>query len=468
MGKTLFKNARAIITCNDDEAVLYGHDLLVEGKEIRAIGKGLSPEGATVIDASRHFIYPGLINTHHHFFQAFVRNLTTIDRPNLPIVDWLREIYQVFVHIDEEAVYYASLICMAELAKHGCTTALDHQYCYTPTAGGHTVDRQMDAAGQFGIRFCAARGTNTRPEAEGSTIPAGMLETTEGYLADCERLIARYHDGGRLATRRIVLAPCQPINCRPETFTETLRLAREKGVYMHTHLGEGENNVMLSRFGKRSLAWCEEIGFLGPDVLIAHGRETLPEEYTLLAATSTGISHCPAPVMIGGSEVLDIRAMRAAGIPLSLACDGCATNDGSNLLDSMRLAYLLQTFHSKQRGGCVRPYEILRMATRGGAAMLGMDSWAGMLQAGSAADLFLIDTGRLGLAGAPHDPASLLPRVGYTDPVALTMVDGRIVWQDGAFPGIDEEALAAKAEEVCTRVLRDKCEVFAPFRRPPA
>lgn len=299
-------------------------------------------------------------------FQAFVRNLMTIDRPGLTLMQWLDDIYKVFVRIDGDVIFYASAACMADLIKHGCTCSVDHQYCYTPATGKQGVDRQMEAARLMGFRFVAARGTNTLPRWKGSTIPDEMCETTAEYLDDCQRLLALYHDPEPFSMRQIVLAPCQPINCTEETFLETIRLARSAGVHMHTHLCEGENSSMVRRFGVRSLEWCRRIGFVGSDIWLAHGRETLPEEYALLAENHMGISHCPAPTMLGGSEILDIPGMRKAGIPISLGVDGCATNDGSNMLDTLRLAYLMQTFLSKKRGGCPSPYEMLKLATVGG------------------------------------------------------------------------------------------------------
>ena len=220
---------------------------------------------------------------------------------------------------------------------------------------------------------------------------------------------------------------------------------------------------MVRRFGVRSLEWCRRTGFVGSDIWLAHGRETLPEEYPLLAESGMGISHCPAPTMLGGSEILDIPGMRKAGIPISLGVDGCATNDGSNMLDTLRLSYLMQTFLSKQRGGCPSPYDMLKLATAGGADMIGRPE-LGRLTAGKAADLFMIDTRRLEYAGALHDPASMLAKLGVTSNVWLTMINGRIVYQDGHLTGVDETKLLYEGEQVCTHVLRDTCDAFAPYR----
>lgn len=463
MKKILIKNARAIVSCDREDRVYWDSDVLIRGPEIIAIGQGLIDPDAEVLDARNKFIYPGLINTHHHFFQTFVRNLITIDYPNMLVVEWLDKIYRIFQKVDSDVIYYSSLTAMADLIKHGCTCAFDHQYCYTTSTGKTPVDRQMDAARLLGIRYHAGRGTNTLPRSEGSTIPEDMRETTEEFLADCQRLIETYHDGNRFSMAQIVMAPCQPINCYPETFIETVKMARAHGVRMHTHLGEGENSIMLERFGKRTLDWCEEIGFVGEDVWFAHNWEVLPEEYERLAKHGSGISHCPGPAVLGGFPILDIKALNEAGVLVSLGCDGSATNDSSSLLDSLRIAYLMQTYHSKDRGGSVSAYDMLRTATVNGARTLGRPD-LGSLEPGKAADLFMIRTDKLELTGALHDPANLLARVGVTGPVDLTMCNGEVIYADGKLRGVDETELASLGEAVCTRVIRTDCEAFRDFQ----
>ncbi len=276
---TLIRNASAIVSCDANDSIHYEADMLISGPEILSIGKNLQGNADTIIDGRGKFVYPGLVNTHHHFFQTFFRNLAAIDYPNMSVLDWIGEIYQLFKYVDEQVIYYSSLVAMADLLKHGATTVFDHQYCYPRAAGKNLVDRQMQAAAQLGLRYHAGRGANTLPASAGGNVPDEMVESTDEFIRDCERLIDKYHDPRPFSTRQIVIAPCQPINCRKETFIESIRLAREKGVYLHTHLGEGENEPMLGRWGKRTLAWCEEIGFTGEDVWVAHGWELTPEEY---------------------------------------------------------------------------------------------------------------------------------------------------------------------------------------------
>lgn len=461
--KYLIKNAKAIVTCDSQDRVWKDCDLLVEGPAITAIGKDLSPEGAQIIDASGKFVYPGLINTHHHFFQTFVRNLITIDYPSLTVMDWIDKIYRIFRMIDNDVIYYSTLTSFADLIKHGCTCAFDHQYCYTTKTGKEPVDRQMEAAKLLGIRYHAGRGSNTLPREEGSSIPEEMRETTAEFLKDCERLAAAYHDPKPFSMSQIVMAPCQPINCYADTFIDTVPLARQLGLRMHTHLGEGETDGIVARYGKRTLEWCREIGFIGEDVWYAHCWELQPEEHKVLAEYKTGVSHCPSPAILGGFPILNMKSMQEAGVCISLGCDGSATNDSSNMLDAMRIAYLMQAYYNKERGGSVTAYDILKMATIEGAKTLGRPD-LGSLEKGKAADLFLVDTDKLEFAGALHDPKNFLPRVGVTGPVWMTMINGRVVYQNGELTGVDEQKLAADGEAVCTKVIRNASSAYDPFR----
>lgn len=458
--KKLIKNAQAIVTCDEKDTVYRDADILIDGQEIIEIGKNLSPDGADeVIDAKNKFVYPGLVNTHHHFFQTFVRNTVKVDYPNMTVPQWLDHIYPVFKLINQDVIYYSSLTAMADLLKHGCTTAFDHQYCYTTNSGKETVDRQMEAAELLGIRYTAGRGTNTLPRSEGSTMPEEMLETTDEFIKDCQRIIETYHDPKKFSKRQIVVAPCQPMNCYKDTFVESIKLARSENVHLHTHLGEGENEVIQQRWGIRSLDWCEKIDFVGEDVWIAHGWELQDDELDRLAGYQTGISHCPAPAVLGGFPILNFNKLLDKGVLVSLGCDGSATNDSSNLLDSLRMAYLMQAFYSKERGGCVQPYELLKMATINGAKTLGRTD-IGSLEKGKAADLFMIDTSNLEFTGMWHDPANLLSRGGVTGPTWMTMVGGDVVSKEGHLVGIDEEKLAYEGEKVCTNVLRNHCDAF--------
>jgi len=458
--RVLIQNAKAIVSCDQNDTIYKDANILIEGQKIVSIGKNLSTEGVVqIIDGKDKFVYPGLINTHHHFFQTFVRNTIKVDYPNMTVPEWLDRIYPVFQRIDNDIIYFSALTAMGDLLKHGCTTAFDHQYLYSKASGKENVDRQMEAAELLGIRYHAGRGTNTLPKSKGSTMPNDMLESTDEFLSDCQRLIEKYHDPSTFSKRQIVVAPCQPINSYKDTFVESVKLARSYGVRLHTHLGEGENEIIQNRWGMRSLRWCEEIDFIGEDVWLAHGWEMMPEELDCLAKAGTGISHCPAPAVLGGFPIIDLKMFKEKSVLVSLGCDGSATNDSSNLLDSLRMAFLMQAYHSKQRGGSISSYELLKIATVNGAKTLGRTD-IGSLEADKAADLFMIDTTALELTGTHHDPANLLARVGVTGPTYLTMVGGEVVSKQGKLIRVNEAELSRKGEEICTRVLRNTTDAF--------
>jgi len=453
----LIKEAAAVIIGDPDKRVLYDTDILIDGPQIRKIGRNLS-QGLRlgtyeIIDGRSFFVYPGLVNTHHHFFQAFVRNNVWLDWSVLSVPEWIETIYPFFAAMPPEAIFYTSLISMTDLVKHGCTTAFDHQYCYPERAGKELVDRQMEAAHLMGMRFHAGRGANTLPVKDGSALPEALIEDTDTFLKDCDRLVSTYHNPDRFSMRQIVAAPCQPLNCLKETFSETAAFARERGILMHTHLGEGEDAAMEERYGTRSLKWCRSAGFLGPDVWIAHGWDLQEYEIELLAESSTGLSHCPAPIMLGGFNVPDIPLMHAKGVRIGLGCDGQASNDSSNLLETLRLSYLLQMLRAGSRDYPVpEPADFLRFAASGGASLLGRDD-IGMLLPSMAADMFLVNVDRLEYIGALHDPASLPVKVGISGTVDMTIINGRIVYKDGRFTGFDERKAVEAAKKECMEVM---------------
>ena len=457
MTGTLFKSCDAIVTCDDLGTVHRNVDMLVSENRIARIEPEISLDalapGTDVVNAEGHFIYPGLVNTHHHFFQCFVRNNADLDWTKLTVIEWLDRIYPIFSRLDEECFYHSSVAAIGELIKHGCTTAFDHQYNFPRQAGKNIVDRQFEAAELFGMRFHAGRGGNTLPKSEGSTIPDEMRETTDEFISDCERLIDSYHDSGELSMRQVAIAPCQPVNSYKETFVESIRLARDKGVLLHSHVGEGESEVIRQRTGKRTVDWCEEIGFVGKDVWLAHCWELTSEEISSMARTGTGVAHCPEPVYLVGAEVTPVPEMEAKSVRISIGADGAASNDNSNLMHCIHSAYMLQALVASTRNHQVPdPKRFLHYATRGGADVLHRSA-LGMLSPGMAADLFAVDTRKVEFVGTRHDPESLIAKVGIACDVDLTMINGQIVWRNGEFPGLDEQQLAAEANAHVSRVV---------------
>ena len=411
MSAILIKNASAIVTMDNNESVISNGNILINGSRIEAVGDtpNITYTPDEVLDATGCYIYPGLVNTHHHLYQTFTRNLPQVQ--NMELFDWLKTLYEIWRGLDNEAVYHSSLTGMGELIKYGCTTCMDHHYVFPKEGSDEFIDMQFSAAEALGIRFYATRGSMSLGRSSGGLPPDDLVQNMDTILYDCERLVKKYHNSEEFSMRQIGLAPCSPFSVTPELLKESAGLARRLGVRLHTHLAEtrDEEGFCLSKYNKRPLAYMESNGWLGSDVWYAHGIYFNDEELKLLAKTKTGVAHCPASNMKLSSGVCQVPRMLELGVPLGLAVDGSASNDNSNLLAEIRAAYLLHrlSYSSNAPTG----YDILKFATRGGAELLGRND-IGSLEPGKAADLFILDTNLLELVGTEFDPKNILATVG--------------------------------------------------------
>ncbi len=451
MDKLLLKNIRALITCDREDRVLQNCDMLIEGGVIARIGPDLPvPEGCEVLSGAHMLCYPGLINTHHHLYQYFSRNLPAVQ--NMELFDWLRALYEVWKNLDRDVVRYSSLAALGELLKNGCTTCFDHHYVFPRQAGDLLIDEQFAAAEELGMRLHASRGSMDLSKKDGGLPPDSVVQTVDEILRDSARLIDAYHDPSFGATRQIALAPCSPFSVSGELMKQSALLAREKGVRLHTHLAETKDEVdyTLSRFGMRPLDYMESLGWTGPDVWYAHGIHFNDGEIRRLAASGTGVAHCPVSNMKLSSGVARIPDMLREGVRVGLAVDGSASNDGSNMQEEIRVGFLLHRLAWGDRAPS--GYDMLKLATKGSASLLGRDD-IGSLEAGKCADLLLIDGRRLELVGASLDPRGMLGTVGVKGGVDYTIVAGKIVVREGRLANIEEEKLAARANEAVERYL---------------
>ena len=449
MSSVLIKNAQAIVTVDPQDRVLYNANILIEDNVIRYVGNE-QQDADRVIDASHCYVYPGLVNTHHHLYQTFTRNLPQVQK--MELFPWLVTLYEIWRGLDEACVYYSALTGMGELLKYGCTTCMDHHYIFPKTGSDTFIDQQFRAAEALGIRFHATRGSMSRGKSDGGLPPDDLVQTVDAILRDSERLVKKFHDPAPFSMRQVALAPCSPFSVTSDLLRESAVLARELGVRLHTHLCEtkDEENFCLEAVGQRPLDYMASCGWLGGDVWFAHGIHFNDEELKLLADTGTGVAHCPVSNMKRASGVCRAPEMLELGVPVGLAVDGSASNDGSNLMAEIRTAYLLHRLHSSEKAPT--GYDLLKMATKGSAAVLGRTD-IGSLEAGKAADLFLLDVDLLELAGAKKDPACLLGTVGYGRPAKLVMVNGRVVAEDGRLLGVDEEEVRDRAWELADALL---------------
>lgn len=444
MAKSIFiRNIQHLITCDTEDNVYKNVNMLIKDGSIQYIGEEDFPADE-VIDGSHLLVYPGLINTHHHLYQIFTRNLPQVQ--NMELFPWLITLYEIWKNLNSDVIYYTSLIGMGELLKNGCTTCFDHHYVF-PNESDGLIDAQFSAASELGIRMHASRGSMSLSKKDGGLPPDTVVQNVDEILRDSERLIDKYHDNSKYSMRQIALAPCSPFSVTEDLLVESAKLARDKGVRLHTHLAEtlDEENYMLNRFGLRPLEYMEKVGWIGKDVWFAHGIHFNDRELKLLAETKTGVAHCPVSNMKLSSGIARIPEMLKMDIPVGLAVDGSASNDGSNLLEEMRIAYLLHRLNSSQKAPS--GYDILKIATSGSARVLGRND-IGSLSVGMAADFFMIDSRRIELVGALYDPKSVLSTVGFKQSVDYTVVAGEIVVRDGKLTNIDEEKLCREGNQL--------------------
>lgn len=449
MSTLLIKNLRSLITCDDADRIVNDTDLLIKDGVIAMIGGAVPQQADEVIDGSGMLCYPGLINTHHHLYQIFSRNLPQVQ--GMELFDWLRALYEIWKNLDEDVIHLSSLVGLAELMKTGCTTCFDHHYVF-PQGAGDLIGAQFAAAERLGIRMHASRGSMSLSQKDGGLPPDSVVQSVDDILDDSQRLIRAYHDPSFGSMRQIVLAPCSPFSVTAHLMKQSAALARSYGVRLHTHLCEtrDEERFTIEKFGMRPFEYMKSVDFVGPDVWYAHGIHFNDDELLELARTGTGVAHCPISNMKLASGVARIPDMLRLGVPVGLAVDGSASNDGSNLLEEMRVCYLLHrlTYSSTAPSG----YDVLKMATRGSARLLGRSD-IGQLTQGKCADLFLIDSRRIELAGACLDPGNVLGTVGVKGAVDYTVVGGRVTVRHGKLVHLDEERLSYEANNKVSEYL---------------
>jgi cytosine/adenosine deaminase-related metal-dependent hydrolase len=424
--------------------------VLIDGRQIAAVGAaGDLPRTADrIIEGRGLVVLPGLVNTHHHFFQTLTRNLPAAQDAKL--FDWLKIHYPIWAGMTPEAIAVSTRIAIAELMRSGCTTGSDHTYIWP---NGSRLDDQIEVAVEMGFRFHAARGSMSVGESQGGLPPDRIVENEAAILADSRRLIESYHQPERLGMVRIVLAPCSPFSVSPDLMRESVALARAYGVHVHTHLAETRDEESFCRqvFGKSPVELAEHLDWAGPDVWHAHMVHPHPDEIRRLGTSQTGVAHCPSSNMRLASGVAPLQELRAAGARVGLGVDGSASNDGSHLLAEARQAMLLQrVVHGP---GALGAREALRLATRGGAEVLGRDD-IGQLAPGMAADVIAYRTDTVAMAGgAVHDPAAALV---FCQPpnVELSIIDGRIRIERGEFADLDLEPVVGRHNAIASALVR--------------
>ena len=447
----LLKDIYHLATMNDAGDRLAGVDILVEGNSISLVEASIDPpRGAHVIDCSSMLVLPGLVNLHHHFYQTLQRNVPPAQ--NQKLFDWLATLYNIWEGLSVDAVRASTRLACAELLLTGCTMASDQMYVFPSGVHEELIDVEVEGARELGIRFHPTRGSMSRGRSQGGLPPDSVVQTEADILKDSARLVEHHHDPEPFAMTRIALAPCSPFSVTDRLMVETAEFARDKGVLLHTHLAEtaDETEYCLETYGKRPLAVMEKLGWVGRDVWFAHGVHFESDELALLAETGTGIAHCPTSNMRLSSGVANLPEMLGKGVRVGLGVDGSASNDTSDMLGELRSCLLVQLLtHGPD---AVSAERVVRLATRGGADILGRDE-TGSIEVGKAADIIAIDMSRLGYAGAFSDPLAAVVYAGLDHRVDYTIVNGEIAVDRGKLVTGDEEEIAATANEASVRML---------------
>ena len=452
MTSLLIQHARLVVTMNDADTRISDGGIYIQDNVIRQVGPSdtltLERPADVTIDASDMVILPGLINTHHHFYQTLTRNLPAAQ--NADLFTWLRVHYPIWARMTPEAIMVSTQTAIAELMLSGCTTSSDHTYLWP---NGARLDHQIEAAREMGFRFHAARGSMSVGESQGGLPPDSVVEDEPTILRDSQRVIEEYHDANRYSMLRVALAPCSPFSVSPNLMRESIALARAYGVHCHTHLAEtlDEAAFCAETYHRTPVELAEDLGWVGEDVWHAHMAHPSEDEITRLGGTHTGIAHCPTSNMRLASGIAPLHALRQAGARVGLGVDGSASNDGSNLLAEARQALLLHRVMGDP--AAITAYEAVRLATRGGAAVLGRDD-IGMLAPGMAADVIGYRLDTLALAGgAIHDPLAALV---FCQPpqVNLSVINGRVRVQDGQLLDFDQQTLIARHNALATALVR--------------
>ena len=450
MASILIRDALVVVTMDDERREIAGGSVLVRDGVIEAVGADLPELRAdevidAVIDAGGCVVTPGLVNTHHHLFQSLTRAVPS--GQDALLFGWLEALYPIWARMGPDEVRAATALGLAELALSGCSLSSDHLYLYP---NGVRLEDTIEAASMIGLRFHPTRGAMSIGRSQGGLPPDELVETEAEILKDSSRVIDSFHDARPGSMLRIGLAPCSPFSVSRELMRDVAILAREKGVMLHTHLAENDEDVAYSlhHFGCRPGQYALELGWTGADVWHVHCVKLDATEIGLFARTRTGVAHCPCSNCRLGSGIAPVRAMRDTGVKVGLGVDGSASNDAAHLLAEARQAMLLQRVANGADAMAAR--EALEIATLGGAQVLGRDD-CGQLAVGQRADLAIWDVAGIEAAGA-WDPVAALVLCGPLE-VRDLLVEGRPVVAGGRLATVEEGHVLEDARRALGRLM---------------
>jgi len=457
MTTLLIKHAY-IVTMDDHQREISDGGLFIRDGFLEQVGETsqLPQTADEVLDLEGHIVLPGLVNTHHHFYQTLTRAVPAVQDANL--FHWLTTLYPIWTRMSPEDIFTSTQTALAELALSGCTTASDHLYLFP---NGSKLDDEIAAAREIGLRIQASRGSMSLGQSQGGLPPDSVVDSEDSILKDSQRLIQQYHDSKPGAFVQIVLAPCSPFSVTSDLMKQSAKLAREYGVHLHTHLAETEDEEQfcLQRFGHRPVGYMQEVEWVGNDVWFAHAVWVNEEEIQVFTKHNCGVAHCPTSNMRLASGIAPVKEYRAAGVNVGLGVDGSASNDGSHLLAEVRNAVLVSRVKEGLTGyslsndpnrKLMTAREALYLGTRGGAAVVGRTD-IGSLESGKCADFFAIDLNRIGFTGM-YDPVAAIV-FGQPVNADYTVVGGKFVVKEGQLCTVDEQKLIERHNKAAKRLL---------------
>ncbi|MEU3350938.1 8-oxoguanine deaminase [Streptomyces sp. NPDC037389] len=448
--RVVIENCAVATVDADDTEYASGH-IVVAGNLIETVGPGPAPAGLTGVvrrvDGTGHLATPGLVNTHHHFYQWLTRGLAQ----NSSLFDWLVTLYPIWARIDEPMVHAAARGSLAMMVRGGVTTAMDHHYVF-PRGAGDLLGAEIRAARELGVRFSPTRGSMDLGESAGGLPPDFAVETTEAALLATEEAIDTHHDPSFGSMLRVGVAPCSPFSVSTELLRQAAELARRKGVRLHTHGSETveEERFCKEKFGMGPTDYLASTGWLGEDVWMAHCIHMNDADIAAFARSGTGVAHCPSSNARIAAGTAPVPALLKAGVPVGLGVDGTASNETGELHTELRNALLVHRLAGGEDALGVR--QALRLGTYGGARVLGRAAEIGSLEPGKLADLVLWRLDGLGHSTIADPVAALV--LGAPAPVTLSLVDGRPVVEDGRLVTADEDTIAREARDEARRLAR--------------
>ena len=444
MSEVLIRGAAVVVTMDGARRELAGADVLLRGGVVAGVGHGLATVGE-VVEAAGCVVTPGLVNTHHHLYQTLTRAVP--GGQDALLFGWLKTLYPIWGRFGPEEMFVSAQVGLAELALSGCTLTSDHLYLFP---NGSRLDDTIAAAAEVGLRFHPTRGAMSIGESDGGLPPDALVEREGAILEDCIRVVDRFHDAREGAMVRVGLAPCSPFSVSRELMRDAAILARDKGVMLHTHLAENDEDIAysLAQFGCRPGQYAEELGWTGEDVWHAHCVKLDGSEIELFGRSGTGVAHCPCSNCRLGSGIAPVRAMRDRGVKVGLGVDGSASNDAGNLVAEARQAMLLQRVANGADAMGVR--EALEIATLGGARVLGRSD-CGSLEVGKRGDVAVWDVSGVESAGS-WDPVGALLLCGPSR-VKHLFVEGKQVVRDGQMVTVDLPKVVERQNRLAARLM---------------